>query len=673
MVMTLGFSIAKTAKNTHIIKDAKWLWENEVDPMHAADTGFFADFRPNDESRTCSSDLPATSFHKQVRGANLGGWLVLEPWITPSIFYQFLGTQNRYGEKAPEKTAMDMHSFCTALGKEEANRQLRIHYATWVTEDDIKEMAEAGVNSLRVPVGDWMFKPYEPYIGCTDGAVEELDRVADLAEKYNIELLLDIHGLVGSQNGFDNSGKTSTVKWISTVNTHPIGTLMFEHWPVRSAEWVGNFDAETGSYMSINYEHMIHSLDTVAAIVERYASHPAIIGLEPVNEPWELTPIDLLKDYYWRAYKRVKARAPRWKFVIHDSFRFGVQYWSQFMVGCPDIALDTHIYQAWMAPGTKADYYSNACQQKYTIANMESSVMPVIVGEWSLGTDNCAMWLNGFNDNLPGFPNTQCRMVDCPVHSTYLGKDFPGTPLDITKPMQGPYGTGQSGPAFGKCPVTSDTAFGQEDDVEFARNLNLKKLNAFALGHGWYFWNFKTELGSRWNFLDLVRRGVFPKNVSSYHESDEVFSACEKEDRGDFLCTAKRGVHADDLERGLDYACGSEDVDCSMIKTKVMTLEERADWAFNEFWHAHRHSGATCDFGGAAHLLSTNPDTVFSGLNQQQQRLHLVTAFSSSTTVVVWCIVGVVVGIILIVAAGIRIMARHTRRKEYSSLMTANV
>jgi len=25
--------------------------------------------------------------------------------------------------------------------------------------------------------------------------------------------------------------------------------------------------------------------------------------------------------------------------------------------------------------------------------------VPIIVGEWSLATDNCAMWLNGLNDN----------------------------------------------------------------------------------------------------------------------------------------------------------------------------------------------------------------------------------------------------------------------------------
>jgi len=28
-------------------------------------------------------------FH--MRGTSLGGWLVLEPWVTPSLFYQFLG------------------------------------------------------------------------------------------------------------------------------------------------------------------------------------------------------------------------------------------------------------------------------------------------------------------------------------------------------------------------------------------------------------------------------------------------------------------------------------------------------------------------------------------------------------------------------------------------------
>jgi len=640
-----------------VVKDAKWYWENDHS-FSAQHPDFFENFKPNDENQTCSSDQHATPFNRQVRGANLGGWLVLEPWITPTLFYQFLSTQERYGDKAPEKTGMDMYTFCTALGKEEANRQLKVHYATWVTEIDIKEMAEAGVNSLRVPVGDWMFNPYEPYIGCTDGAVEELDRVANLAFQYNIELLLDIHGLIGSQNGFDNSGMSSSVKWTSIASTRPVSTTTFEHWPVRSAGWAGDFDPATNTYKSINYDHLNHSLATVAAIVDRYASHPAIIGLEP----WELTPIDLLKDYYWKSYKRVKARAPHWKFVLHDSFRFGVKYWSHFMQGCPDIALDTHIYQAWNAPGTRSDYFANACQQKYMIADMENERMPVIVGEWSLGTDNCAMWLNGFNDNLPGFPKIQCRMTNCPVQSTYLGEGFPGTPLDVTKPIQGPYGTGQSGPSFGMCPITSNTSVGQRDDYDeraFTRNLNMKKLNAFAVGHGWYFWNFKTEFGSRWNFLELIRRGAFPKNVSNYHNSDEVFTACLAEDKGAFMCEAKRGVRRWDLQRGLDFACACDEVDCSDIDERFDTIEEQCDWAFNEYWHAHREEGATCDFGGAAHLLAIpSPSSV------ERQEFQVS---SVGKEILVWTLVGVVIGFTGL--AVVMAVARHRRREEYSPLM----
>ena len=60
------------------------------------------------------------------------------------------------------------------------------------------------------------------------------------------------------------------------------------------------------------------------------------------------------------------------------------------------------IYQAWLDPASRLSFYNNACAQKRQIALMEREFGPVVVGEWSLATDNCAMWLNGFNDNLSG-------------------------------------------------------------------------------------------------------------------------------------------------------------------------------------------------------------------------------------------------------------------------------
>ena len=48
-------------------------------------------------------------------------------------------------------------------------------------------------------------------------------------------------------------------------------------------------------------------------------------------------------------------------------------------------------------PSSRLTFYNNACAQKQQIALMEREFGPVVVGEWSLATDNCAMWLNGFN------------------------------------------------------------------------------------------------------------------------------------------------------------------------------------------------------------------------------------------------------------------------------------
>ena len=35
--------------------------------------------------------------NKAMRGTNIGGWMVLEPWITPSLFYWFLGKTHSEG------------------------------------------------------------------------------------------------------------------------------------------------------------------------------------------------------------------------------------------------------------------------------------------------------------------------------------------------------------------------------------------------------------------------------------------------------------------------------------------------------------------------------------------------------------------------------------------------
>lgn len=127
------------------------------DVPQQADATVFDHFVAHNQTRTCTADSHARPFINRIRGVNLGGWMVLEPWITPSLFYQFLG-------KDENSTAFDTYSFCSVLGPEEGNRQLRRHWKTWLNEVIIDKLARSNaVNSLRLPVGDYMYKPYGPY------------------------------------------------------------------------------------------------------------------------------------------------------------------------------------------------------------------------------------------------------------------------------------------------------------------------------------------------------------------------------------------------------------------------------------------------------------------------------------------------------------------------------
>eukprot|EP00562_Extubocellulus_spinifer_P002546 CAMPEP_0178485420 /NCGR_PEP_ID=MMETSP0696-20121128/8264_1 /TAXON_ID=265572 /ORGANISM="Extubocellulus spinifer, Strain CCMP396" /LENGTH=695 /DNA_ID=CAMNT_0020113015 /DNA_START=195 /DNA_END=2281 /DNA_ORIENTATION=+ len=569
-----------------------------------------------------AADEHATPFNNQIRGVNLGGWMVLEPWITPSLFYQFLSQ--------PEgQVAIDTYSFCEVLGAEEANLQLRRHWDTWVTEDIIRQLAESGaVNSLRLPVGDFMYEPYGPYVGCTDGATDYVEDLLDWAHEYGLTVLIDIHAMKGSQNGFDNSGKTLGFEWTSTLTVYPRNLVTFQHWPIRTAEWMGTFDRHAANYSSINHDNINHSLRVISKIVDAYSGHPAVLGLQPVNEPWEQTPIEHLKSFYWEGYLIVKKHAPYWKYIMHDSFRFDPNIWGGFMAGCPDRALDTHIYQAWLDPGSRVSFFANACQQKKNIAAMEQAFGPIVVGEWSLATDNCAMWLNGFNDNLPGFPRLPCKYVPCA--QSYMNDDEyqqPGTPVDPSKPIQGPYGTGMSGPVWGLCPVgrdwvrEMDPEHGQDfvhtpaeapqrrDDTDAVISaLALKKINAFSgIGHGFYFWNFRTDLDEpHWSYMAALEKGWIP---SGNLNSDSVNLACHKEDNGLYQCVSKRDQLENVVRNNVKGCILAQDSNANVTYVDSLRgddLFDEADQVFDAFWQEHRVEGATCDFGGIATLKEIN-------------------------------------------------------------------
>ncbi|KAJ1669628.1 hypothetical protein GGF38_002114, partial [Coemansia sp. RSA 25] len=289
-----------------------------------------------------------------VRGVNLGGLFVLEPWITPSLFREW--------ERMPQSPVVDEWTYCAVLGKPECLRRLHAHWATWVQESDISTLASMHINTLRIPIGYWALAPAlsEPYV---QGQIPYLRRILDWAAAYDLRVILDLHGVPGSQNGFDNSGRRGEISWPK------------------------------------NPTDIRQSLDSLAVLARLANEHRSVAAIQAVNEPanWGVSK-GVITQYYLQAYQLVKSIAPRITLVFHDAILPESEWGELVPANMTGSYLDTHIYHVFSEDSLKisdASHLSKACADGEKLKRFNSR-SPAICGEFSLATTDCARWLNGF-------------------------------------------------------------------------------------------------------------------------------------------------------------------------------------------------------------------------------------------------------------------------------------
>jgi len=98
-----------------------------------------------------------------------------------------------------------------------------------------------------------------------------------------------------------------------------------------------------------------------------------------------------------------------------------------------NVVLDTHFYTAWNGRSENIETYCDAYSQYFD--SIKDSKYDLWVGEWSLATDTCAMWLGGFNEG--SYHSFDCKAVDCP--ETYIPAPY-GADFDRRAASLGPYG-----------------------------------------------------------------------------------------------------------------------------------------------------------------------------------------------------------------------------------------
>lgn len=390
---------------------------------------------------------------EKIKGVNLGNWLVLEKWMSPALFD---GT-----------TAEDEYYLPTQLSRDAYEARIMIHRSEYISERDFAAIARMGLNAVRIPVPYFIFGDRPPFIGC----IRELDKAFSWAEKYGLKILIDLHTVPMSQNGFDNGGISGVCKWSQIP------------------------------------EEVDFVIDLLGRLARRYGRREGLWGIQPVNEPitepmWSVMnvpkrypPVDkelaegsapntmeFLRGFYDRAYDAIKPHLGEGKMVVfHDAFR--LKDWKDFLTQekyAGNVVLDTHQYLMMAeAVGCEQtlegylDYIRNVFEKD--IAEVQEYV-PVVCGEW------------------------------CIFNSLAVGMDTKG---------------GQS--SLNGMDFSDSRAVSEEEKKTIYMTIAGAQLAAWERGSGYFYWTYKmlldpaNEAGWRgWDCWDLAKSvdlGWFPEKV----------------------------------------------------------------------------------------------------------------------------------------------------------------
>ncbi len=325
----------------------------------------------------------------EIKGVNLGNWLVLEKWMSAAIWE---GTD-----------AEDEYYLAHSLPKEVYEARIKMHRAEYISERDFARIKAMGMNTVRIPVPYFIYGDRPPFVGC----IEELDRAFSWAEKYDLQVLIDLHTAPMSQNGFDNGGLSGVCKWAQLP------------------------------------EEVDFVLNLLEKLAKRYGNRKGLFGIEPINEPvseevWDgmgvqkrYPPRDAemaegsaaisftwLKEFYDRAAERILPHLETDKYLVfHDGFR--LHAWKEYLSQEKyknRVILDTHQYlmmaEMYGCEQTLEGYETFIKEHFEKEIEEVQSYVPVVVGEWCVFNSYCVgMDTKGGQSILNGVDSSEVEGV----------------------------------------------------------------------------------------------------------------------------------------------------------------------------------------------------------------------------------------------------------------------
>ncbi|SAL95012.1 hypothetical protein [Absidia glauca] len=451
---------------------------------------------PYDDSARANSHVPALNQDFQysetpIRGINLGGWLVLEPFITPSLFEQAPDPKKRPEERKTTRdhVALDEWTLCERLGPTKAKQVLEHHYDTFIQESDFKTIRAMGFNHVRIPIGHWSIRPlaHEPFVPYV--AWSYLLRGIQWARKYGLRVMVELHTAPGSQNGWNHSGRAGEVRWLNgpqgqhyadeTMRVVKDIVTFFQTNP-KDAEAMDDADQVDADNATSHTNDAPGSKWSHVVPVFGVLNEPALMIIE--DEP--------AKQWYRDAQTAIRNITGHDHGPIlsyHDGF-LGLEPWKGFFKDFDRAFLETHMYLifdpnlVYMEREKQADLPCDIWKSQLMESNKVTA--PTMVGEFSFATNDCGKYLNGvglgtrYENTMDGGGVSQCK--DC------------------------------------NCTKIEDWGSWTSDYKHFLNTFVQHQMDAYEGGVGWFFWTYKTEqhVNPHWDYSLAWEKGWAPKDVN---------------------------------------------------------------------------------------------------------------------------------------------------------------
>ncbi|CAJ1967049.1 unnamed protein product [Cylindrotheca closterium] len=452
--------------------------------------------------------MDSTFSKSWIRGVNIGGWLLMERWITPYMFAitdcHTTGESLCFypGQISAPPTTSPHHQYCdlfhcephlieSVSGKKDfpadeytlsqsfdskdiAEKYFSYHFDNFVGKNDVIALNDAGVTHVKVPMPHWIKRETkdDPWVG---GRWLYFIRFVGWCREYGIEVWVDIQTAPGSQNGFDHSGQL-------------LAQPTCEHWS-SSAE---------------NVERSLHAVNEIAQGIMNDSLRDVVTGFGILHEPFSDCDVYVIRDFSNMAFESVRSIMGSDTHVfMGDSFdaaEWNSGWWTD--PGHSHTYLDSHYFHVFgernraLSPKQhiallctrNARDTSSCCYEDAPTNQIPSRGISRIVGKWTAAFDTL----------------TALKLKDVMANIQQHGEA-----LEFNRTI-----------TEGRMRFLSNFVH--------AQMVTYESMNS-GVSSGWFFHTLKTEGGAflEWNFLYGIKQGWIQNLPPRERSAESMYGSCE--------------------------------------------------------------------------------------------------------------------------------------------------